>query len=296
MRATLRRPFQRDRDKLRCTVGLGETGKRLVDELFKQDKSVVAMIHVGALPGTPRCAQSVEAIVREARAQAAACAGAGVDALMIENMHDLPYLKGRVGPEIVAGMTAVGVAVRAAAALPLGVQVLAAANRAAIAVALACGAAFVRCENYAFAHVADEGLMPTAEAGPLLRYRRKIGAGGIRILADVKKKHSSHAITADISLAQAARTAEFCGADAVVVTGSATGEPAAAEDVAAVARAVTIPVCVGSGLTPENLETFWPHADVFIVGSYFKRDGLWSNEIDPRRIERFMEKVHALRG
>ncbi len=264
--------------------------------LFEQDKSIVAMIHVGALPGTPRCTRTLDGIVHEARAQAALFARAGVDALMIENMHDVPYLNRRVGPEIVAGMTAVGVGVRAVADLPLGVQVLAGANRAAVAVAAACGASFVRCENYAFAHVADEGLMPTADAGPLLRYRRRIGAEHVRVLADVKKKHSSHAITADVSLAEAARTVEFCGADAVVVTGSATGEATAPADVAAAAQAVNIPVCVGSGVTPDNLGTLWPHADVFIVGSYFKRDGRWFNELDPSRIERFMEKVRALRG
>ena len=98
-------------------------------------------------------------------------------------------------------MTAVGLAVRQASTLPLGVQILAAANREALAVAQACGAAFVRVENFAYAHVADEGLMPTAEAGPLLRYRRQIGADSIQIIADVKKKHSSHAITADVPLA-----------------------------------------------------------------------------------------------
>ena len=301
---------------------------------FTQPKAVVAMIHVGALPGTPRCSESLDAIVERARGEARLYAAAGVDALMIENMHDLPYLKGEVGPEIVAGMTAVGVAVTQACAgvrdgdlapaaqntgsklpvahgdqntggkppvapgapLPLGVQVLAAANREALAVALACGASFVRVENFAYAHVADEGLMPTAEAGPLLRYRKQIGGEHIRIIADVKKKHSSHAITADVSLAETARTAEFCGADAIVVTGAATGEPTAPADVAAVKQAVSVPVCIGSGLTPTNLPELWPHADVFIVGSYFKKDGLWSNEVDADRVAEFMRVVAELRG
>ena len=193
-------------------------------------------------------------------------------------------------------MTAVGLAVRQASTLPLGVQILAAANREALAVAQACGAAFVRVENFAYAHVADEGLMPTAEAGPLLRYRRQIAAEHVRIIADVKKKHSSHAITADVPLAEAAKTAEFFGADGVVVTGVATGEPAAVEDVKTVKQAVRVPVFIGSGLTAENLVQYWPHADVFIVGSYFKVDGLWSNVIDSARVGRFMAAVGAARG
>ena len=117
----------------------------------------------------------------------------------------------------------------------------------------------------------------TADAGPLLRYRRLISAERVLVFADIKKKHASHAITADVSITEAARTAEFFGATAVIVTGPATGRPPAIEDVIAVRRAVDIPVAIGSGLTPENLPQYWPHADVFIVGSYIKSGGLWSN-------------------
>src|SRR6185295_9518480 len=113
--------------------------------------------------------------------------------------------------------------VRRAVKLPLGVQVLAGANREALAVALCCGAAFVRVEGYVFAHVADEGLID-ASAGELLRYRRAIGAEHIKVFADIKKKHASHALTADVSLAETGRAAEFFLADGVIVTGSATGE------------------------------------------------------------------------
>jgi len=264
--------------------------------LFDQPKAVVGMIHVGALPGTPRGRDSLETILRRAVQEARIYTRSGLDGLMIENMHDVPYLCGSVGAEIVAGMTAVGAAVRRESPLPLGVQVLAAANREALAVAQAVGAGFVRVENFAYAHVADEGLMPVAEAGPLLRYRRQIGAEDIKIVADVKKKHSSHAITADVSLAEAAKTTEFFGADAIVVTGTATGEPAAPQDVATVRQAVSIPVCIGSGLTPNNLAAVWPDADVFIVGSYVKKDGLCSNPVGTARVTAFMEAAAALRA
>ncbi len=267
-----------------------------VQKLFGKHKALIAMIHVRPLPGTPRWTGPLAAVVEQAVLEARVLTEAGFDGLLIENMHDVPYLKGEVGPEITAAMTAVGVAVRAASPLPLGVQILAAANRAALAVAQACGAQFVRVENFAYAHVADEGLMADAEAGPLLRYRRQIGADGIAIMADVKKKHSSHAITADIPLAEAAQTAAFFSADAVVVTGRATGQPTAAEDLAEVRSAVDVPVCVGSGVTPENLAVLWPHADVFIVGSCLKVAGLWSNELDAEREARLMAVVERLRA
>jgi membrane complex biogenesis BtpA family protein len=267
----------------------------LLDRLTR-GKAVIAMIHVGALPGTPRNRTGLHDIIAQATTEAGIYTDAGLDGLLIENMHDVPYLCGQVGPEIVAGMTAVGLAVRRVSPLPVGVQILAAANKEALATAQACGADFVRVENFAYAHVADEGLMPTAAAGPLLRYRRQIGAEGIAIVADVKKKHSSHAITADVSLAEAARTTEFFGADAVVVTGIATGAPVATDDVIAVRDAVTIPVCIGSGLTPDNLPTVWPHADVFIVGSFLKIAGRWSNVVDPHRVRALVDVVRLLRA
>jgi membrane complex biogenesis BtpA family protein len=254
------------------------------------------MIHVGALPGTPGFGGDTQALIARAVAEAALYTQAGLDALLLENMHDVPYLCGHVGPEIVAGMTAVGAAVRRESPLPLGVQILAAANREALATALACGAQFVRVENFAYAHVADEGLMPTAEAGPLLRYRRQIGAEHIAILADVKKKHASHALTADVTLAEAARTIEFFGADGVVVTGRATGEPTTVEDVRAVRAAVQIPVCVGSGVTARNIEQLWSHTDIFIVGSFFRLDGRWSNAVDPGRVRALEAVVRKLRA
>jgi len=220
----------------------------------------------------------------------------GLDALIIENMHDRPYLLGRVGPEVIAAMTAVGAAVGNAITIPFGVQILAGANSAALAVAQACGASFVRVEGFVFSQVADEGLMDRADAGELLRYRRQIGANQVAILADIKKKHSSHAITADVDLAETARAAEFFGADGLIVTGTATGRATAPEDVRAVRDAVGVPVLVGSGVTPDNLSDYWAYADAFIVGSYFKRGGVWSNPPDLRRLKRLTCAAAALRS
>ncbi len=262
---------------------------------FASDKAIVGMIHVQALPGTPHHRLSIDRLIETAADEARVLAEAGCNALIIENMHDRPYLNRTVGPEIVAGMTAVAVAVRAAADVPLGVQVLGGANAEALAIAQAGGAGFVRVEGFVFAHVADEGLMPNADAGPLLRYRKQIGAEDIAVLADVKKKHSSHSITADVDLAETARAAEFFGADGVVVTGVATGQPTDRDDVQCVAEAVDVPVAIGSGLTPENLDRYWPLADLFIVGSFFKQDGVWSNPIDTGRLGAFMDAAARMR-
>ena len=249
--------------------------------LFGAPRALIGVVHVGALPGSPRAAFPLPRLAEEAVADARRYHEAGFGGLMIENMHDRPYLRRAAGPEVVAAMTLVGHEVRRAVDLPLGVQVLAGANREALAVALACGASFVRVEGLVFAHVADEGLIE-ADAGSLMRYRRQIGAEAVRIFADVKKKHSAHAITADVDLAETAHAAEFFLADGLIVTGVATGREASVADVAAVSGAVGIPTLVGSGITAENLGRY-AAADGFVVGSWLKQDGLWTNPVDPAR-------------
>jgi hypothetical protein len=267
----------------------------MLPELFNRQKAVLAMVHVQALPGSPYHRYPVNKIIQTAVDEARLLADAGFDALIVENMHDRPYLNQRVGPETISSMTAVVEAVRQAVELPLGVQVLAGANREALAVALAGGAVFIRAENFVYAHVADEGLMPSASAGPLLRYRRELGAEHIKIFADIKKKHAAHALTADIEVAEAARSAAFCGADAVVITGTSTGQPTSIDDVRQAGAAVELPLAIGSGLNPDLLPQLWESADIFIVGSFLKKEGLWHMPPDPDRIAALMRTVKNLR-
>lgn len=248
-------------------------------ERFGAPRALIGMLHLGALSGTPGACHSIEALIEQALAEARIYRDAGFTALGIENMHDRPYLKGGVGPEITAAMTVIAREVKRQTDLPLGIQVLAAANREALAVAQASGADFVRVEGFVYAHVADEGVIESC-AGELLRYRRAIGAERVLVFADIKKKHSAHAITADVSIVETAKAAEFFLADGVVVSGAATGEPASPEEVRDVAQASRVPVLVGSGLTPANLPQF-SRAHGFIVGSSVKEGGVWHNRLDP---------------
>ena len=253
-----------------------------MDSIFNVPRALIGVIHVGALPGTPGSRHEVAEIAETAAAEARVYATEGFHGLIVENTHDQPYLKGSVGPEIVAAMAAIGVEVRRAASLPMGVQILAGANSAAMAVAHVSGASFVRVEGFVFAHVADEGLIEST-AGELLRYRRAIGADRVRVFADIKKKHSAHALTADVDLAETAKAAEFFQADGVIASGVATGRPTDPDEVRAVSEAVGIPTLVGSGVTPENMECF-ATADALIVGSSVKVGGIWSNRLDDSRV------------
>jgi len=258
--------------------------------LFSNSKPVIGVIHVGALPGTPHSTQSVSELMLSAQNEAQVYLECGVDGIIVENMHDVPYLRGEVGPEIVAAMTAIGSAVKSACRLPAGVQILAGANIEALAVAHAAGLDFIRAEGYAYAHVADEGLIQSS-AAKLLRYRRLIGAERVQVWADVKKKHAAHAITADVSLGETAETVEFMGADCVIVTGSVTGRAPELADVQEAKSHCRLPVFLGSGISESNFNEFYQQADGFIIGTAFKVDGLWSNTIDPARVTRFMKAL-----
>jgi membrane complex biogenesis BtpA family protein len=261
---------------------------------FNAHKPVIGMIHVEALPGTPASRLGVREIETKAIREAKTYRECGVQGVALENMHDTPYLRGEVGPEITAVMTNLACAVKEVCELPCGIQILAGANHEALAVAHAAGLDFIRAEGFAFAHVADEGFIQSS-AAKLLRYRKEIGAENVQVWADVKKKHSSHAITADISIGATAEAVEFMRGDAVIITGSVTGDAPQLDDVEQAKQHCRLPVILGSGVTAENLSQFYAAADGFIVGSHFKTDGLWSNPVDARRVERFMG-AHAKLG
>jgi len=199
-------------------------------KLFGIKKPIIGMIHVDALPGTPNYNDNVKNIINKAKAEAAKYKNAGIDSIVIENMHDIPYLKRNVGPEITTLMSIIGYEVKNATDLPCGIQILAGANKEAVAAAHSAGLDFVRAEGFVFGHVADEGIIES-DAGELLRYRKQIGADDILIFTDVKKKHSSHSITSDVDVVESAKAAEFFLSDGVVVTGASTGTEANIEEV-----------------------------------------------------------------
>lgn len=250
--------------------------------------ALVGMVHLRPLPGSPGWDGDMSAILRGAVADADALIAGGCDALIVENMGDLPYLRGRVDPETIAAMTLATHAV-SQRGVPTGVQVLAGANREALGVAVAAGAHFLRVEAFAYAHVADEGLLQAC-AGELLRARRALSAD-ISIWADVQKKHAAHALTADLSIGALAEGHRFCGADALIVTGASTGHPT---DPAVLAEAATagLPVAVGSGVTPDNAGAL-AGAAALIVGSYLKEDGDWRRPVDPARVGAVRRAIDA---
>lgn len=214
-------------------------------------------------------------------------------------MHDIPYVKSnKFGPEIVAGMTTVAVEVQKILKqkIPVGIQVLACGGKEAIAVAKSTNCNFIRNEGFVFSHIGDEGFIDS-NAGELLRYRKSIDAEEILVFSDIKKKHSSHSITADVSLLDTAFAAQFFKADGIILTGKLTGDSADLDELKVIhgnRKKLNLPVIVGSGVTQENLKDYAALADALIIGSHFKHNGHWAGELSADRIRDFMEHFEEI--
>ncbi|MYH05198.1 MAG: BtpA family membrane complex biogenesis protein, partial [Acidimicrobiia bacterium] len=153
---------------------------------------------------------------------------------------------------------------------------------------------FVRANQWANAYVANEGIID-GPAGEALRYRSAIGARDVRIFADVHVKFGAHAITADRSISEQARDAEFFDADVLIGSGQRTGSPTEAGEIRAIRAGTSLPVLVGSGLDVDNAAQLLSVADGAIVGSSLKYGGTWWNPVDPSIARRLMKVVSSLR-
>lgn len=256
------------------------------------NKELIAMLHVQALPGTPKNHLTMNKIIDYTLREAELYLKFGITTLIIENMHDIPYLNRDVGPEITASMTIIAYELKKRFPINLGIQILAGANEDALASAFCSGANFIRAEGFVFSHVADEGMMDSC-AGQLLRYRKALGAEQVKIITDIKKKHSAHALTADVDIVETAKAAEFFTADGLIITGASTGMSANLDELKSVKENVNIPVLIGSGINEENLETYLQYADGLIVGSYLKESGYWANDLSVERVKRVMASYQS---
>jgi uncharacterized protein len=245
-------------------------------------KILIGVVHLRPLPGSPRWRGGIESVIESAVNDARAYERGGADALFIENFGDIPFTKGRVGPETVAGMAAAGRAVRAAVKLPIGFNVLRNDALAGLALCAACGGAFIRVNVHTGAMLTDQGLIE-GNAYETLRYRERICPAAL-IFADVQVKHAVPLGNCPIEIA-ARDTLDRGLADALIISGVGTGEPTKLSDVERVRAACpSAKIFLGSGVTVENVGEYLAKADGFIVGSSLKRGGKANNPVDWRRV------------
>ena len=258
-------------------------------ELPFKKRALIGMIHLPALPGAPDACEDLRQIAQSAALEAQILKDSGFDAIMIENFFDAPFFKDDVPAVTVASLTRCALAVRQAVPdLPLGINVLRNDGCSALAIAIAVDAQFIRVNVLTGAMVTDQGIIEGC-AAPLLRQRKALQAP-IAILADVDVKHA--APLAPLDPAQSARDTLYRGhADALIVSGTGTGQPTDPATLAAVQSAVPqAKVLIGSGITAENLHLFDAYA--FIVGTALKENG----KLSAKRCQTIRRKADEIFG
>lgn len=252
------------------------------------DKFLAAMIAILPLPGSPLYDGDDKKVLDQALSDLDFYKKAGVDSIILENDHDLPYIQPPLDEKGIALMTEICRQARKRFAGPIGIQMLEAANITSLEIAAEAGLDYIRVEAFVFAHVGGSGVI-NGSAGKILRRRKELKAEQIKVFADVKKKHGSHSLTIDLDIKDEIMQAEFFLADGVIVTSQFTGLNPDKNDLIKAKMATKLPVLIGSGMNVDNISDYLPLADGFIVGSYFRKDGRFLEKLDPERLNKFMD-------
>ena len=257
--------------------------------LFPMARPVIGMIALPPMPGYPAFT-SIDAVIESALADLERLEAGGVDGALVENDFDQPHTMVG-GAEIHAAMTRVTREVVARSKIPIGVEVLLNDWRASLAIAAMTGARFIRIDFFVDRVMTKLGpFEPEPEA--ILAYRQAIRAEHVQLYTDLQVKYTTM-IDGPKPLAQSAREAEAAGADAVIVSGTETGIGPDVADLQA-AHASSLPVLIGSGLTPENAPALMPFADGAIVGTSLRSGRHHSDRVVQTQVTQLVQAVRAV--
>ncbi len=252
-------------------------------------KAVVGVVHLPPLPGAADYQGPFQPVLRRAVEDALVLARGGADGVIVENYGDAPFFARHVGPETVAAMSVVAAAVKRETGLVLGVNVLRNDAQAALAVAVAAQAQFVRINVLIGARLTDQGIVE-GTAAEVLRYRKLLGAEQVALWADVDVKHSAPLAPRPLE-EEVEELVHRGGADCLIVTGSRTGATVDAGQLQQVSGQVSVPVLAGSGVRAELLPEVLPWVQGVIVGTALHRQGRLSEPLDPAAVERLVQAV-----
>lgn len=262
--------------------------------IFGHRKPIIAMVHIGALPGSPLydAEAGIGGLVEGARADLKALQGAGVDAVMFGNENDRPY-ELKVDTASTATMAYVIGQLRPEITVPFGVNVLW-DPMSTMALAAATGAAFAR-EIFTGSFASDMGPW-NPDAGAAMRYRDRLGRRDLALLFNICAEFAWPLDRRP--LPDRARSTVFSSIpDAILVSGGITGEAAEMSDLEAVKAVLpNTPVLANTGVKHATVAETLKIADGCIVGSSLKVDGNTWNAVDPDRARDFMDVVRSARG
>jgi membrane complex biogenesis BtpA family protein len=263
-------------------------------DVFGVKKPVIGMCHLSALPGDPAwdAAGGMKAVIGRAGRDLRALQEGGADAVMFSNEFSLPYLT-KTEPVTATAMARVIGELMNEIEIPLGVNVLW-DPVASLDLAAATDAVFIR-EVFTGVYGSDYGLWDTS-VGESVRHARRVGAGDVRLLFNVVPESATY--LGGRSLEDLVRSTVFnARPDGLCVSGLTAGtrtDPAHLQKVKEAAGPT--PVFVNTGVTEENAAEQLAIADGAVVGTFFKRDGVFENEIDAGRVTRLMNEVKELRS
>lgn len=265
-----------------------------LNNVIGTEKAIIAMCHLKPLPGDPSYdkEKGMDWVVERAYHELKGLQEGGVDAVMFSNEFSLPYLT-KVRPETVAAMGRVIGQLMSDIKVPFGVNVLWDPN-ASIDLAAATGAKFIR-EIISGVYASDFGLWNT-NAGETARHRMELGAENVRLLYNIVPEAARY--LSDRPIEQIAKTTVFnCKADALCVSGLTAGAATDSSILSKVKAAVpgTV-VLANTGCRPDTIADQLSIADGAVVGTTFKKDNKFENEVDINNVRIFMDAVHKFRG
>lgn len=258
-------------------------------EKAKGHKILIGMVHCLPLPGTFGAQTTIEQVIERAVSDAKVLEASGFDAVMVENEDN--GIAPHMSKVQYAGMSMVAQAVRSAISIPMGLCCGGLNYEEALAICKVAGGDFFRAPVFVDTLMNYNGIIEPCSP-QILAYRKQIGGENIKILADIQVKYY-YMLNSNISITQSACWAAKQGADAIIVTGAASGKEASMTDLQQVKKSVSVPVAVGSGVTVDNIARQLDAADIFIIGTTLRVNANMSEPIDPQRAKAI---VAAVRG
>ena len=263
-----------------------------LNQIFQTKNPIIGVVHLLPLPTSARWGGSLKAVIERAEQEATALAAGGIDGIIVENFFDAPFTKDQVNPAVISAMTLIVDRLMNLVVVPVGINLLRNDAKGALAIASCVNAHFIRVNVLNGIMATDQGLIE-GNAHELLRFRRELGSD-IAIFADVLVKHARPLGTPNLTTA-VQDTIERSLADAVILSGWATGSPPTLEDLElATAAAKGTPVLIGSGANWDNIGQLMQAADGAIVASSLKRQGMIHETIDPIRVAQFIEAAREV--